>query len=792
MEVNLKDLINKFWEYKFLFMLSIGASVAIAIVYIKLETPIYEVSSSILIDVSGKNRILGNESKYLDGGVNLMEVENNLFNEIGVLKSFSLVRQTVEDLNFNVSYYVGDWIKKNEKYGYFPFQVILTEQAPQIFNVPFKVEIISKEKFILIVESKEFIISNPATNSNRKIEKDLSYSGEYLFGELIEHDYFSFKLELPDYKVGMDEFKDLTLSFILHDYDRLANNYIRKLDVDNIDIKASILKIRSQGAIIDKEIDFLTKLTENYIENKLIARNNIATIKESFIRKQLTGVSDSLAKAELNLEAYKKNEKALNLGASASLALDQSQKLQSEKAKIEFNIKYYNSIVKYLKDNLGSGKMVAPSALGIEDAILNANLVELQRLYSEKVRKELFVTSDNQELEILDSQINKATELLLENLKNLIHSYELALEETDTQLSFYKAKIGALPMRELQLLNIQRKSTLYENLFNYLSQELAKTGIARAESTTDTRVLDQARMVGNGPVSPKKMLLLVLAVIISFIIPLMWIVFFNSSDDTIQNLSQIEKNTNLEVLASITHSNSKMGSSVSDISAWRAEESFRDLSANLHFVIQKKRNLVIGITSSIPDEGKTFCAINLGIKLAEAGEKILIIETDLRNPSLFNDIEGVKGNGLSNYLEGDVSSVNSIIRTHEKLKNLEFIPSQVLDGNIQELLSGAKMHSLVQDLKYYYDFIILDAPAVGIVSDYLLVMSIIDINLFVIRRKVSKISYIDDFEKLLSRGNMQNGYIIFNDAEGKENIYGYSKKYGETRKSFPISKSLST
>ena len=81
-----------------------------------------------------------------------------------------------------------------------------------------------------------------------------------------------------------DDFKDLTLSFILRDYDKLANNYLSKLDVDNININASILKIRSQGAIIDKEIDFLTKLTGNYIKNKLIARNNIASIKESFIK----------------------------------------------------------------------------------------------------------------------------------------------------------------------------------------------------------------------------------------------------------------------------------------------------------------------------------------------------------------------------------------------------------------------------------------------------------------------------------------------------------------------------
>jgi len=634
LEFNLKDLIYKIWEYKFFFILSIGVFIAITFVYVNLKTPIYEVSSSILIDASGKNRILSDESKYLDGGVRLMEMENNLFNEIGIIKSFSLVRQTVEDLEFNVSYYAGDWMKKKEQYGYLPFKVILTEQAAQLFNVPFKIDIISKEKFILTVEAKKFIISDPVTNSNYTIENNFSLSSEFSFDERIEHDYFSFMLKLPDHKIATGDIKKLMLSFIIHDYDKLANRYISKLNVDYLDIKASIFKIRSQGAIVDKEIDFLTKLTENYIENKLNARNKIATIKESFIRKQLVVISDSLAKAELNLETFKRNEQALNLSATASNAIAQSQKLQSEIYKIKFDIKNYNSLIQYLRDSSSLKKMVAPATIGIDDQMLQVNLLELQRYYSEKANKEFYVTSNSQDLNILDSQIKRITELLLENLKNLIHTSEMALTEANKQLFNYKGKIYALPMTEKQLLNIQRKSTLYESLFNYLSQELAKTNIASAENTSDTRVLDPPRMVGNSPVSPQKKLLLVLAAIIGMIIPLAWIVFINSFDDTIQNLGQIEKHTNIRVVASIANYNSKTGLSVTDISQWRVEESFRDLSANLQFLIPKHRNCVIGITSTIPNEGKTFCAINLGIKLSESGKKILIIDTDLRNPSL--------------------------------------------------------------------------------------------------------------------------------------------------------------
>ena len=268
-------------------------------------------------------------------------------------------------------------------------------------------------------------------------------------------------------------------------------------------------------------------------------------------------------------------------------------------------------------------------------------------------------------------------------------------------------------------------------------------------------------------------------------------VFSDSLSHKIQNANQIEQRTNIQIVANIAHYTSNNGLSVSHISQWRVEESFRDLSVNLKFLIPKSRNCVIGVTSTIPNEGKTFCAINLGIILAEGGKKVLIIDADLRNPSLVNETEEIKEKGLSNYLKGEVKSVNDIIHTHKELSNLHYIPTKVADNNIHELLSGAKMQSLVHDLKDEYEFIIIDAPAIGLVSDYLLVSSIIDINLFVLRRKFSKISFIADFDKLRSLKEMNNSYIIFNDALGKDYKYGYYKMYKESNNSHLISHNLS-
>ena len=176
--------------------MSILLFVALALAYIFLTTPKYEVSTSILIDASGSNRTLG-ESKFLEGGVSLIETEKNLYNEVGILKSFSLVRQTVEDLGFDISYYSGNWLTKREHYGYFPFEVKLSDDKARLYGFPFEVEILSNEKYKLSIEAKDFTILDPKSKVRREIKGDFSFSKEFAFNELVDHEYFSFRLAKP-------------------------------------------------------------------------------------------------------------------------------------------------------------------------------------------------------------------------------------------------------------------------------------------------------------------------------------------------------------------------------------------------------------------------------------------------------------------------------------------------------------------------------------------------------------------------------------------------------------------
>ena len=205
------------------------------------------------------------------------------------------------------------------------------------------------------------------------------------------------------------------------------------------------------------------------------------------------------------------------MSATANNALNLTQNLQIDKAKIELDIKYYKSLITFVEENLNDEDFMIPTAIGVNNPLINENIRELTRLYTEKSEKKFYLTSNNQEMTMLNEQIQESTQALLANLRSAIQSSEFRLQGLMAQLSNYNGVISGLPTSEKQLLGIERQSTLYENLFNYLSQELAKTGIARAESNSDTRVLDEARLVGL--VSPKKLLILALAIAFGLIIP---------------------------------------------------------------------------------------------------------------------------------------------------------------------------------------------------------------------------------------------------------------------------------
>ncbi len=768
-EVNLKILFNKILKNKFLFLFSMLFCLAVAYTYLKIAIPTYLVQTSLLIDSEGKSRSMGGNSKYVDGGVGLIGMEKNLYNEIGIIKSYSLVHKTLKDLDFGISYFAGTWYKKQEFYHNFPFQVVLLDSSRQVSGEEFQVEILPKDKYRLTIEAEEFNVYNPETETHRMVSSEIKFSKIYNFQDTVEHDYFQFVIKKSDDHVK-GEFEEKKLFFKINNLSSIANAYIANLDVKQVDLQSSILAIQTEGEVVAKEVKFLKQLNQNFIDNKLTDRSKIAAKKEDFIQKHLGKATQQLSAAERNLETFRSGNGAVDLTKTGAMSLDQLQKLESERGQIALNKQYYTSLLNYIDTQKDIDKAITPSVAGIDDPLLNENLLELKRLHTQKTQLSFVRGEESYDLKMLAKQIANTTSALKENVQSLIATSDIALNNADQKIAKLERTLNQLPGNEKKLINLERKASLSENLYNYLSLELAKNGIARAEDVADVKVLDTPRRIGSGSVASKKLLIMALGAMVGLMMPLAWIVFTSGRDETIETPEQLNGRTHLPLVAKIIHAKKPIRSFESFTSQWAVRESFRDLSANFQFLVSNKAKNVIGLTSNTSREGKTFCSLSLGMSLASEGKKVVVLDLNFRNPKLWNSSTEFQGTDLTRYLDTSGIDQKEIIYNYQKIPNLYLVKTKKESQSPHKYLNNPKLKMLIDSLKGEYDYVIIDSPPVGVVSDYLLISKYIDVLLFVVRRNVSKISYIKEIEKLSAKGNMGHTFLVYNDhKEGRFN-----------------------
>ncbi len=776
-EINFKGLFNQVYRNKWWFALSLALCLLAGFILIKTTPSSYKVTSTILIDSEGKSRQLG-ESNYLGGEVGLIETEKNLYNEIGVIKSYSMIERALEDLDFQVSYHAKDWLKTEEYYRSFPFKIELVDSSKQMLNTPIYIEILPGDKFRLSIDVKDFSLSDPVQQIRYPVKRAVKFSQDFFFGQEIQTDFFHIRVLKGDAGIWGNQLDDKKLFFKIHDIRGLANSFMDKIVINQFDIDGSLLELETVGTVPEKEILFLNQLIQEYIDSKLQERDDIARKKEQFIRKQLANVSDSLRRAEASLEYFRRNSRAVDLSQTGLNALNKAQELNFQKSQLESNIQYYRSQLSYMSDSsLAIDNIIAPSVVGIEDPLLNESLSELKRLYSEQARNRLIKGEKSYDMEILSNQINKTKASIRESLKNHIASTEVSLNRINNLIGDTETTISRMPSDERQLLRFERRSSLFENLYNYLNQELAKAEIARAENIPDTKVVDPPMVKGDRPVAPKKSLIMIVAGLIGILIPLVGVLVFDNSTEEIVSKRQIESFTSIPVVASIPHQKGESYLFAHDPEQWDINESFRDLAANLQFMIPEAGGHTIGMISTLPGEGKTFCASNLAVHASLSGLKVLLIDADLRVPSLLKD-EMKEGNqGLSDYLKDYTLSISDIIQKVDGFENLDFIPTQIENGNPQQLLTSVRFEEMMTQLKDTYDYVIFDFPAIGMVSDYLLLARSIDTHLFVVRRNLSQLSFLRDLERLKKKGVTPNPFVVFNDVSRKSHKYGYGAYY---------------
>ena len=793
--IDYRLLLFKFYHHWKLFAAVMVLALTVAFFFNKYAIPQYEVKTTVLVRDKSERKI--DPQDLL--GIGMLNNQQNLQNEIGILTSNNMVYRAITRSGFDVAYYSVDRFRLRElftsnpfleiaryyngnpfnafteRYNDAPFRVIIDNALPQPVNVRFNLTILSPYRFRLEASEEEAVLYNFSTyrfKSNTPLP--IQVDGIWFFGQEIVTPEFKFKIVRTE-NTNHWSSAGRTWSFIFRDYDALAGAF-RAFRVEPINREASIVEIKLRGTLPAKMSDFLNILTREYLARGLELKNEVATRTIAFIDSELSGISDSLGTSERDLMTFRTKKEVMNLDDEATQVFEKMMQLQDEKAALTVQTNYLRNMKQYMDNNQNLNELIVPSSMGINDPVLNSLTLQLTQLYMKRSDNIQFSTEKNPSLISIETQIAVTRSALYENVINSINSNEMAMKELNGRVAAINARINNLPETQRVLFGIERKFKLIDATYTYLLQKRSEAQITRAANLADNEVIDEASPKAAVQVFPKKSMNYLIALILGLAIPIAWILGREYFNTTIISREDVEKHTKLPVVGQVLH-NSKPGNLVVITSPKSTQaEAFRTVRTNINYLVQGKTQQTILVTSDMVGAGKTFVSINLASVFALYGKRTLLMGFDLRKPKIFEDFGLTNQDGISSYLVKAVGLDNII--QHTGVANLDILMAGPIPPNPSELIASERCAEMFGQLKQRYDYIIIDTPPVGLVTDAILLTKFADANLFLIRQGVTHKKIFASVIADLESRQIANLAILINDINLEKGSYGYGYHYG--------------
>lgn len=756
------SLIFRKW-YWLLICVTIGLVVAYFIT--RNSEPVYKVAASVLVRDPEKT---SNSIGELIYGDEFIKTGSNIENEVFLIRRFKLVRSTLEELGYETIVF------EEES----PIRVRIDQSSMYVPHATgFTCEIKNKEKYTLSTENEDF--------------KEFVEGKEFAFGEPVDIDGFRFAVFLDrqgfvnylrKMKQLVDESKqekERKIYFEVNDLDKLADSYINALEVEALDEKASIFQVSLEGTWPQKEVRFLNALITNYLQSDLEEKVSVASQTVDFLDTQLSYISDSLTRIEKRREMFKQQHN-IDLSKEGTQLYDDIQKLESEKSEYEMRVKYLDYLENYVRSERENESITVPSTMGIDDPVLNnlvSELVEVQDVLRQAKKSTGGGGPENPLVVRKRKQVENLKTDVLETVRNMKRGDQIAMQDLNRRIGRHTAEISRLPAAEREFIDIERKFNLSETLYLFLMEKRTESGIARASTAPDFKIVDEARIKNSGrPIAPNPVMNYATAVMLGLLIPIAFIYLSDKMNNKIYTQEELLSMTNIPLLGMVGEN--KTGEEVVIKHAQSAvAESFRSIRSSLRYMADyKPASKTFMLSSSISGEGKTFCAKNLAYIFSISGKNTIYINTDLRKKNDYEEFGLDKTTGLSDYLIDVVQREAIVHRT--KFSNLYVIPAGELPPNPSELLMTEKFKELMEYLKQHFHYIILDAPPRGILSDGMELVKYADVEIFVVRQGYTQKQHLNNLNRMYwrEREKFPPAGIIFNDVDFTKLEYGFKQK----------------
>ncbi|MCF2496208.1 GumC family protein [Dyadobacter chenhuakuii] len=738
-------LLNDVRDYWHWLTVSLVFSVAFGLLYLRYNTPQFLVKASILVRDDAKGSEFG-DAAFLES-MGLSSMQSSVDNEIEILKSRTLMESVVEDLQLNVRYYSTGRVKTTELFKNSPFRLRFVSQAQHSKSPPgtYVVTIGEKGHYKLQLGSQTFTgvfgdsIALPHGHC-------IVYRTSHLLDTQDQH------------------------SIVIQDRQILVDHYRKALTIAATNKFVSTVNLSLTDAIPAKGEAILDRLLRNYFKASIHDKNRVADSTIAFINQNLNQVSVELTDSEKAIERFQSLHHITDLSENVRQLLNQSAEYGRDKSKYEVQARTVDSLLQFLHAN---PQHIIPTQLLIQDQGF-LSIVEKYNATQLALTNDLVTMHESHPNVLgLKAQLNRLRQDLIANLNAQHGDLRIGMLAMSSYNDEVQREIKLIPAVERLFFEAKRQQQIKQELYILLLKKGVETSISRSSTFANARIIDKPK-AGPEPVKPNKQLVMLMSGFIGIGLPLAIIHLRHILNTKVTGKHDLADLLNISLLAEISH-NYSLETSIYSHSQSPIAEQFRVLRTNVQFLSAPRQNQVILLTSSMGGEGKSFIAVNLCGSLALTNKKVLLLELDLRRPRLAKDLM-LKEEGFTNYILSDVNFQEYI--QHPSSKHpFAFITAGSVPPNPAELLGLPKVDQLINSLKTRYDYIVLDTPPIGLVTDASLLSHLADMSLYVVRQQFTFKSQLEIIKDIQDAKQLPRMHLILNDTK---EIPGYS--YGYYRK----------
>ena len=558
--------------------------------------------------------------------------------------------------------------------------------------------------------------------------------------------------------------------------DEVAGGVVGQVAAGEVGTSTGIIRLSSRNASPARARDIANTLAQVYSEQNVVFKGEEARKSIEFIEEQMKVTRVALEDAEHQVQQFKASSRVFSLEAATSALVSQLAEFDKQKATLNIQKKVAEQSRSALKQTMANGRILLPSIMK-DDPLSGALVDRITELEIQKKILRLEKSEQHPAVRAIQTQIDESMQKLRGSYDASMKTMEREGGELEKQAAKLEGKLNELPDVERQLANLTRVATVNVNIYTYLLQKHEEFRIAKAALVSNIQIIDVAKLPRSS-VYPNRKKNILLGFLLGILVGGALAFFVDFLDDTIKDAEEVRFGLGMPILATIPYiaMDPQEDQSAPEILTHRApksaiSEAFRSLRTSVHFSAISTDKKVMLITSSFPGEGKTTIISNLAVTLAQAGSRVLIIDCDMRRPSLHKVFRTEKVPGLSEILAGDSSVEETLIAT--PISGLDFIPAGTSPPNPSELLSSKQFQDLLELFKTRYDHILLDAPPVLAVTDAPLLTTAADLMILVLETERVPLKTAQRTMEMLDMVKAPIAGVVLNDKTGQAQRYGY-------------------